>query len=656
MDQQTNWILELVDKITQPVREVTESVGRLDIAIDRVDTRIDNFASNTAASFERSNTSLRLMAAEAGANALQNLGQPFLDGADGTYAMNSGLHELKAITGITNEALEEIKENARETSVEFGSDAQDNIRSYTLLLSKLSPEIAENPEALDRMGTSVAKLAETMHGDLTGATNAASSIMNQFGVDLSNPTEAAEIMYQMLNQVVASAKVGSQEVDAVAQGVDEAGAKAKNANVSFAETNAALQVLGKYGKEGREGGIALRNVFAILEKQDFLPKEVLERLKQAGVDVDALGDKSKPLADRLNELQKLKGQDNVLGAMFGMENTIAITGLLENLPLLRQYTQDIQSDQTALNDMAAEMGKSYQEQKDRIVSYFDNIKLSIYGATGSMLPFIDVGLQGILGIVNLAPGIMAMVQVFQLLSRVTWIQTIATYAVTAAQWLWNAALTANPIGIIIMAIAALIGLVVLAWNKFEGFRQVIFKGWEMLKLFGTVIKDFVIDRLKGMLSGITGIGKALYQFFTGDWKEAWETGKQAASDLIGIDAAKNAVNNLKKGIPDALAEGQKKSDAYTAKKKKETDPKASGVNNYDFKPTNVSNPPTTTVTPAAAATDKTEKGGGKIINMTLTVNNKYHVSKNDLNNVERLAEKVVGKINDTMKDALIAAG
>jgi len=256
MDQQTNWILELVDRITAPVKEVTVGVSKLDDVVTAVDVKLEKLGNDSTKAFDKSNTSLKMLAVQAGSEAITNIGQPLLDGADGAYALDSSLKELSAITGVTDDALSQIKINARETAVEFGSKAQDNIRSYTLLLSKLSPEIANNPEALDQMGTSVAKLSETMHGDLVGASNAASSVMNQFGVDLSDPAKAAEVMDVMLNQMVSSAKVGSQEVDQVAQAVDQAGAKAKNANVSFSETNAALQVLGKYGKEGAEGGVA----------------------------------------------------------------------------------------------------------------------------------------------------------------------------------------------------------------------------------------------------------------------------------------------------------------------------------------------------------------------------------------------------------------
>lgn len=46
-------------------------------------------------------------------------------------------------------------------------------------------------------------------------------------------------------------------------------------------------------------------------------------------------------------------------------------------------------------------------------------------------------------------------------------------AITAAVWLLNIALNANPIGLVVMAIAALIAGIVLAWTKCETFRNIV---------------------------------------------------------------------------------------------------------------------------------------------------------------------------------------
>ena len=59
----------------------------------------------------------------------------------------------------------------------------------------------------------------------------------------------------------------------------------------------------------------------------------------------------------------------------------------------------------------------------------------------------------------------------------------ATKAWTAVQWLLNAALTANPIGIVIAVIAALVAGIIVAYNHSETFRAIVDKLFAKLKEF-----------------------------------------------------------------------------------------------------------------------------------------------------------------------------
>ena len=128
--------------------------------------------------------------------------------------------------------------------------------------------------------------------------------------------------------------------------------------------------------------------------------------------------------------------------------------------------------------------------------------------------------------------------------------TIATNAWTAAQLLLNAALKDNPIGIVITVIAALVAGVVYCWNKFAGFRAFILTMWNTMKGFGNIIKDYVIDRLKTLMSGIGKIGEAFAKLFNGDFKGAWNSAVDGVKDITGITSAEKALKSTKK-----LAEG-----------------------------------------------------------------------------------------------------
>jgi tape measure domain-containing protein len=59
--------------------------------------------------------------------------------------------------------------------------------------------------------------------------------------------------------------------------------------------------------------------------------------------------------------------------------------------------------------------------------------------------------------------------------------SVATKAWAATQWLLNAAMSANPIGIVIVAIGALVAGVIYAWTHFKGFRDVVITVWNAIK-------------------------------------------------------------------------------------------------------------------------------------------------------------------------------
>nr|UWD75338.1 MAG: hypothetical protein [Bacteriophage sp.] len=132
----------------------------------------------------------------------------------------------------------------------------------------------------------------------------------------------------------------------------------------------------------------------------------------------------------------------------------------------------------------------------------------------------------------------------------------ANEGATIAQWLFNAALNANPIVLIVTLVAGLVVALITLWNTNDGFREAVTNAWEKIKeVFGTVI-----DAIKGFFSGLvekvqtawesvkeavsTAI-EAIKGFFTGlvdSIKQAWEFIKNAVS--TALDAISTTISNI----------------------------------------------------------------------------------------------------------------
>lgn len=88
------------------------------------------------------------------------------------------------------------------------------------------------------------------------------------------------------------------------------------------------------------------------------------------------------------------------------------------------------------------------------------------------------------------------------------IMALAIKMVTVAQWLWNAAMSANPISLMIIAIAALIGILVYCWQHFEKFREIV----------GGVV-SVVGKYVMGMVHYFMNLGKIIKDVFTLNWTD-----------------------------------------------------------------------------------------------------------------------------------------
>lgn len=105
--------------------------------------------------------------------------------------------------------------------------------------------------------------------------------------------------------------------------------------------------------------------------------------------------------------------------------------------------------------------------------------------------------------------------------------------VTAAQWLWNAALTANPIGLVITAVAALAGAAYLIYENWEPIKVWFADLWDSIANFCSAAMDKVLSMVKAPLGYIesTFDKVAGWVGFGSDEEDAAKEATTAAKEL-----------------------------------------------------------------------------------------------------------------------------
>ncbi len=482
-------------------------------------------------------------------NLSQSLNETLAPGA----ALNASLADLQAISGATGKELETVERFARSTAREFGVSASGAVESYKLLLSQLSPELTKNTAALDAMGRNVAILSKTMGGDTTAAAEVLTTAMNQYGVSLEDPMEASRQMADMMNIMAAAGREGSAELPTIKVALEQCGMAAKAAGVSFAETNAAIQVLDKAGKKGSEGGVALRNVMSTLAQGRFLPKDVREELAAAGISVNDLTDKSKSLAERLEVLKPVMADDALFSKLFGKENSAAAMALVQGVPKVQQWTAAISGTNTAVEQSKVIM-ETYNERLARVQAKFDDIKISIFNSCGDLGIWTQVVAGALVPLSQLAPLIYGAAKAVIFLRSVNFkgvftgvvssirnvcaglVMMNASITASGGYWLAFKVLAQNvcrSIGVAIMnipivgwiaaAIAAVIAIIQQLWDKCYGFRVAVFTAWEGIKALFSALWEW-----------LSGLWQRISAFFVGLWNGIRSMAQKVANVFMAV--------------------------------------------------------------------------------------------------------------------------
>ena len=387
--QSFDYLFNIGGNYSATINGITEATGRFSASVEGAQGKVTRFAQGLAV-------------LDLASNYAEKLSNTISGFTEAGVSLDRQMHDLSAVAGVTGKTLSEIEGYARSSAKVFGTDASTAVGGYKLLLSQLSPELGKFPEALQAMGNSIQTTSKLMGNNGTAAAEVLTTAMNQYGVSLADPMKASRKMAEMMNVMAAAGQAGSAELPAIKVALEQCGMAAKAANVSFEETNAAIQVLDKAGKKGSEGGVALRNTLAILGQGRFMPKDTREALQAAGIDVVRLADTSMSLKERLDMLKPVLGDAALFSKLFGMENANAARALVQGSDELGRLTTAITGTASA-EEQAAIVMESKAEKQARLNQLLEDAKISVANLTGDFGIYASVVAQTLVPISQLIP-------------------------------------------------------------------------------------------------------------------------------------------------------------------------------------------------------------------------------------------------------------
>lgn len=113
----------------------------------------------------------------------------------------------------------------------------------------------------------------------------------------------------------------------------------------------------------------------------------------------------------------------------------------------------------------------------------------------------------------------------------------ALMGVRTAVLLFNAALRANPIGLVVSLLAGLVTAFIILWNENEAFRDFWLDMWEKIKSGSGKAVDWIEDKLDSLGEMASNVGKwfgDIYESISDNINDAWEAVEKAVGKITGL--------------------------------------------------------------------------------------------------------------------------
>jgi len=328
----------------------------------------------------------------------------------------------------------------------------------------------------------------------------------------------------------------------------------QNLGFSFEET---IALAGQFDKVGIDSGSAFSNMrkgLVSLSRAGEEPQEAFRRVTSSIQDLVSAGD--------------IAGAIDLSGEFFGARGAA-------------QFVGAIQSGALALDDMVGQIGSMDSKIMDAGTGVSTLAGAWQLVKNNAQIAFEPLAADLFSGLGDTIKAAMPYIQSFGswVSDHIGWIKKMAVVigVMTAAIWVLNIAMSANPVVLIIAAIMVAIALLYAGffwlWENVEGFRNFFLTAWELMKGGASVVADWfnntlvpffqkAWDAIKSAISvtakwfqdrwnDIKMAAQRVGDFFVNDIPNAFNRGKQLILDKV--DALKTGVIGTFEKLRDGAA-------------------------------------------------------------------------------------------------------
>lgn len=466
---------------------------------------------------------------------------------------DSAMSEVSAISGATGKDLQMLRDTAKEfgsTTMFSASEAADALKYMSLAGWDANTSAAALGGVLD--------LAAASGMELGAASDMVTDYLSAFGMEAEKSGYFADLLaYSQAN--------ANTSAEGLGEAYKNCAANLNAAGQDIETTTSLLAMMANQGLKGSESGTALA---AMMRDLTAKMEDGKVQIGDTAVAVMDANGNYRDLTDILKDVEKATngmGDAERAAALSTTFTSDSIKGL--NLIMNAGVDEAAKFEEELRNcdGTAAEMAKTMQDNLGgdltSLSSQFEGVQIALYEkfepALRKGVEVLSELLKGVQFVIDhssefiavlaaMGSGVAAYVAYTTALKVMQegWMALeVVQKASAAAQAVLNAVMAANPIGILIAAITALVAAFTVLWNTNEGFRETVLQTWETIKTgvsnAVTAVKEFLESAFEQIKTIITTVWENIKTFTV----EIWE----------GLKAAvKGAVENVKNSISATL--------------------------------------------------------------------------------------------------------
>lgn len=482
----------------------------------------------------------------------------------------ASMDQVAATMGIVGDASDSNFKKLSDAAKQMGATTKYSASQSAEALNYLALAGYDTDKAISAL-PKVLNLAAAGGIDLAYASDLVTDSMSALGIE----TDQLE---GFTDQMAKTSQKANTNVAQLGEAILTVGGTAKSLKGGTVELNTQLGILADNGIKGAEGGTALRNIILSLGSPTDKAAKLMKKL---GLEVYDASGNMRGTNEIFKDLNKILGtmteqeRTKVLSELFNKVDLKSANALLANSgERFDELSQHIANSQGSAEEMAKTMSGNLKGAMDNFKSALEGLGIAAYEKFSEPLTnavkFVTDGiswlvqalqsgnLDGILNNIGLAlsviVGYLGAIKGYAIVSGIiAFVKPLFTAltmvkSFSGAMAILNAVFMANPIGIVIRLLGALVGAFVYAWNTSETFRNVVVGTWEAVKeAFSTVINwiknaftvdwsnafGFIGDILNSHLANVKNIFNSVKQIFngiiefvkgvfTGNWSRAWQ--------------------------------------------------------------------------------------------------------------------------------------